>query len=215
MRTRSRSVGTGEPGDVESTTWPPNRKPAPSVSQHLAKLRMARLVRTRREGTTHLLQPGRRRHRAIGHRRSVQRRTRGTRRTRHHRDASGLATLHQTPPSPRQPARAKGLRERLTKPHPDTADRRTPPRRRPQSRAWSRTQRTRRQDRRPLRKSLHRTATTPRQHRRCPESGAAGIRAVKISLLALVRTSTAQLVIVTIRDRWRCWPTPSTTSPTP
>src|ERR1700733_11987876 len=26
--------------------------PAPSVSQHLAKLRMARLVRTRREGTT-------------------------------------------------------------------------------------------------------------------------------------------------------------------
>jgi len=28
------------------------RKPAPSVSQHLAKLRMARLVRTRREGTT-------------------------------------------------------------------------------------------------------------------------------------------------------------------
>lgn len=27
-------------------------KPAPGVSQHLAKLRMARLVRTRREGTT-------------------------------------------------------------------------------------------------------------------------------------------------------------------
>lgn len=27
-------------------------KPAPSVSQHLAKLRMARLVKTRREGTT-------------------------------------------------------------------------------------------------------------------------------------------------------------------
>lgn len=27
-------------------------KPSPSVSQHLAKLRMARLVRTRREGTT-------------------------------------------------------------------------------------------------------------------------------------------------------------------
>jgi DNA-binding transcriptional ArsR family regulator len=27
-------------------------KPAPSVSQHLAKLRMARLVRTRRHGTT-------------------------------------------------------------------------------------------------------------------------------------------------------------------
>jgi DNA-binding transcriptional ArsR family regulator len=28
------------------------RKPAPAVSQHLAKLRMARLVRTRRDGTT-------------------------------------------------------------------------------------------------------------------------------------------------------------------
>ena len=27
-------------------------KPAPSISQHLAKLRMARLVRTRREGTS-------------------------------------------------------------------------------------------------------------------------------------------------------------------
>lgn len=27
-------------------------KPSPSVSQHLAKLRMARLVRTRRDGTT-------------------------------------------------------------------------------------------------------------------------------------------------------------------
>ena len=27
-------------------------KPAPSVSQHLAKLRMARLVQTRRDGTT-------------------------------------------------------------------------------------------------------------------------------------------------------------------
>ncbi len=27
-------------------------KPAPAVSQHLAKLRMARLVRTRRQGTT-------------------------------------------------------------------------------------------------------------------------------------------------------------------
>lgn len=29
-------------------------KPAPSVSQHLAKLRMARLVRTRRAGTTEI-----------------------------------------------------------------------------------------------------------------------------------------------------------------
>lgn len=74
-------------------------KPAPSVSQHLAKLRMARLVRTRREGTTiyysldndHVAQlvtdavynaehagpgvPG------------------------HHRDAAELAMLHATTPS--------------------------------------------------------------------------------------------------------------------
>src|SRR6202451_362241 len=32
-------------------------KPAPSVSQHLAKLRMARLVRTRREGATIFYNP--------------------------------------------------------------------------------------------------------------------------------------------------------------
>jgi len=35
-------------GDLAETV----AKPAPSVSQHLAKLRMAQLVRTRREGTT-------------------------------------------------------------------------------------------------------------------------------------------------------------------
>ena len=74
-------------------------KPAPAVSQHLAKLRMARLVRTRRDGTTifysldndHVAQlvtdavfnaehagpgvPG------------------------HHRDAADLATLHADPPA--------------------------------------------------------------------------------------------------------------------
>jgi len=44
--------GVGEPRDVGQRPGHPRWKPAPSVSQHLAKLRMARLVRTRREGTT-------------------------------------------------------------------------------------------------------------------------------------------------------------------
>ena len=48
-----RCCGRWWAGRCRSTTWPSHvGKPAPSVSQHLAKLRMARLVRTRREGTT-------------------------------------------------------------------------------------------------------------------------------------------------------------------
>jgi len=44
----------GDPGGELSVNELAERvgKPAPSVSQHLAKLRMARLVRTRRAGTT-------------------------------------------------------------------------------------------------------------------------------------------------------------------
>ena len=51
-------------------------KPAPSVSQHLAKLRMARLVRTRREGTTIFYRLENDHVAPAGHRRGVQRRTR-------------------------------------------------------------------------------------------------------------------------------------------
>ena len=51
-------------------------KPAPSVSQHLAKLRMARLVRTRRAGHDDLLQPRERARPATRDRRGVQRRAR-------------------------------------------------------------------------------------------------------------------------------------------
>ena len=85
-------------------------KPAPSVSQHLAKLRMARLVRTRRDGTTiyytlendHVAQlvtdavfnaehagpgiPG------------------------HHRNTDELRTLHPDNPSDPTPARQSGNR---------------------------------------------------------------------------------------------------------
>lgn len=39
-------------GESSSPNWPTRWVPVSSVSQHLAKLRMARLVRTRREGTT-------------------------------------------------------------------------------------------------------------------------------------------------------------------
>jgi len=45
-------VGVGEGRDVGQRLGQHVGKPTPSVSQHLAKLRMARLVRTRREGTT-------------------------------------------------------------------------------------------------------------------------------------------------------------------
>jgi hypothetical protein len=45
-------VGAGDAGDVRKGLATHIGRPAPSVSQHLAKLRMARLVRTRREGAT-------------------------------------------------------------------------------------------------------------------------------------------------------------------
>jgi DNA-binding transcriptional ArsR family regulator len=69
-------------------------KPAPSVSQHLAKLRMARLVRTRREGTTIFY---------ILHNNHIgqlvtdavfKAEHAGPGVPRHHRDAAELATLH-------------------------------------------------------------------------------------------------------------------------
>ena len=43
---------------------------------------------------------------------------------------------------------------------------------------------------------------------------AAGIRAVKISLVVLGLTAVAQLVVVRCRARWHCSPIPCTTSPT-
>ena len=50
-------------------------KPAPSVSQHLAKLRMARLVQTRREGTTIFYSLENNHVRQLGRRCRSQRRT--------------------------------------------------------------------------------------------------------------------------------------------
>ena len=55
MRAPRRTWAIAESGCVRrfspGAAPPYHGKPAPSVSQHLAKLRMARLVRTRRDGT--------------------------------------------------------------------------------------------------------------------------------------------------------------------
>ena len=54
-------------------------KPGPSVSQHLAKLRMARLVRTRTGGKSDLLRIGERSRQMVDRGRDLQRRTRRVR----------------------------------------------------------------------------------------------------------------------------------------
>ena len=86
-------------------------KPAPSVSQHLAKLRMARLVRTRREGTTiyysldndHI---GQLVTDAVFNAEHAGPGVPG-----HHRDAAELATLHpSTTTADPTPARSAGRR---------------------------------------------------------------------------------------------------------
>ena len=84
--------------------------PAPSVSQHLAKLRMARLVRTRREGTTiyysldndHI---GQLVTDAVFNAEHAGPGVPG-----HHRDARDLATLHSTTTAEAAPARTKTRR---------------------------------------------------------------------------------------------------------
>ena len=88
------------------------RKPAPAVSQHLAKLRMARLVRTRRDGTTifysldndHI---GQLVTDAVSNAEHAGPGVPG-----HHRAAADLATLHSTRPTTAEsvPERLKGRR---------------------------------------------------------------------------------------------------------
>jgi DNA-binding transcriptional ArsR family regulator len=85
-------------------------KPAPSVSQHLAKLRMARLVRTRRDGTTifytlendHI---GQLVTDAVFNAEHAGPGVPG-----HHREAAELATLHPATTADSTPARSKGRR---------------------------------------------------------------------------------------------------------
>ena len=92
-------------------------KPAPSVSQHLAKLRMARLVRTRRAGTTIYLQPGERARSPTGQRCGVQRRARrsGCPRPPPRRGraaAPGRRSGSGAHPRPAQPRRRRQRRQR-------------------------------------------------------------------------------------------------------
>ncbi len=87
-------------------------KPAPSVSQHLAKLRMARLVRTRREGTTIFYSLDNDHIGQLVTDAVFNAEHAGPGVPGHHRDAAELATLHpDTTIAAPNPARAKGLRE--------------------------------------------------------------------------------------------------------
>jgi cation diffusion facilitator family transporter len=160
-------------------------KPAPSVSQHLAKLRMARLVRTRREGTTifYSLENDR----ATGDRRGVQRRTRRSRHSRTPSRQRRLAEATRTQRHRRDTSTNGGTR-RMTHEH-DTTGR----------------DHDHGHDGRGGRfGAALREVFAPHSHDASDsidgalESSAAGIRAVKISLLALGATSIAQLVIVVI-----------------
>ena len=71
-------------------------KPAPGVSQHLAKLRMARLVRTRRDGTTIFYSLENDHVRQLVTDAVFNAEHAGPDLPGHHRDA-GLAALHSTP----------------------------------------------------------------------------------------------------------------------
>lgn len=69
-------------------------KPAPAVSQHLAKLRMARLVRTRRDGTTIFYNLDNDHIRQLVTDAVFNAEHAGPGVPGHHRDAAELATLH-------------------------------------------------------------------------------------------------------------------------
>ncbi|ANI40016.1 ArsR/SmtB family transcription factor [Mycolicibacterium vaccae] len=75
-------------------------KPAPSVSQHLAKLRMARLVRPRREGTTIFYSLDNDHVRQLVTDAVFNAEHAGPGIPGHHRDAADLATLHADPQPP-------------------------------------------------------------------------------------------------------------------
>lgn len=85
-------------------------KPAPAVSQHLAKLRMARLVRTRREGTTIFYSLDNDHVGQLVTDAVFNAEHAGPGVPGHHRDAADLATLHPHTTTSPQPAPPKGLR---------------------------------------------------------------------------------------------------------
>lgn len=80
-------------------------KPAPSVSQHLAKLRMARLVRTRRDGTTIHYSLDNDHVRQLVTDAVFNAEHAGPGVPGHHRDTAELRQLHTEPAGGRQPRR--------------------------------------------------------------------------------------------------------------
>ena len=85
-------------------------KPGPSVSQHLAKLRMARLVRTRREGTTIFYSLHNDHVRQLVTDAVYNAEHAGPGIPGHHRDATELAVLHDDPESQTGRSTARGRR---------------------------------------------------------------------------------------------------------
>ena len=170
-------MGVGRPTSCRSTNSPQHvGKPAPSVSQHLAKLRMARLVRTRRAGTTiyysleneHVAPAGRP--------------------TRCSTPSTRVPAFRGTTATPRVLTRATG--DEATR---DAADAMTLTT--TATRSWTRTDIQRGLRAARSRRSSPRTATMPPTASTArSKSSAAGIRAVKISLLALGVTALAQVV---------------------
>jgi DNA-binding transcriptional ArsR family regulator len=105
-------VGVGEPRDSVNDLAAHVGKPAASVSQHLAKFRMARLVRTRREGTTIFYSLGNDHIGQLVTDAVFNAEHAGHGVPGHHRDATGLATLNPdtTFTAYSTPARSTGRR---------------------------------------------------------------------------------------------------------
>ena len=174
-------------------------KPAPSVSQHLAKLRMARLVRTRREGTTIFYSLDNDHIGQLVTDAVFNAEHAGPGVPGHHRDAAEVATLHPHHERRVERGPTEGTPGVTHEAQQDTADHG--------------------HDHGPAHDHDHghshdgrggkigaalREVFAPHSHDSSDsidgalESSAAGIRAVKISLLGLGATSVAQLVIVLI-----------------
>ena len=171
-------------------------KPAPSVSQHLAKLRMARLVRTRREGTTIFYSLDNDHVGQLVTDAVFNAEHAGPGVPGHHRDAADLATLHPATLDPTPlPERENAHDPRRAQHHGRTST--TTGTGHDHGHGHGGLQRQ-------GRRGGDEEVFAPHSHDASDsidgalESSAAGIRAVKISLLALGATSIAQLVIVVI-----------------
>ncbi len=174
-------------------------KPAPSVSQHLAKLRMARLVRTRREGTTIFYSLDNDHIGQLVTDAVFNAEHAGPGVPGHHRNAAELATLH--PDTTIRLSPSDGTPRMTHETHQDTADHghhHGAGHSHEDDHGHSHGERGGKIG------ATLREVFAPHSHDASDsidgvlESSAAGIRAVKISLLALGATAIAQLVIVLI-----------------